>query len=297
MNQTTYTAIQHLHHDQFGYIVTDPTTGRCLGGVGANYYRPWVFPLYTPGGATVIQEFPFDHPFHNGFWVAQGPLFIDGHEVTFWPAPPMRTANEALFTHMGRMETVGNPIITPTTNGIHFTLHVTWRDKTEQPVLDETRTIHLYSVADATICDMISAQTAAYGELRYAATKFGSIGIRVEPRLLPLLGGEILADGGRRGNAEVALDQACQYVAYENSLPNGGRFGVLLASLDEPRPQTGPWFIRDYGLAYYSPTRNREIIVTNKSTWQVGLRVVAYDDALREERAQHWVKLASYAIS
>ena len=80
-------------------------------------------------------------------------------------------------------------------------------------------------------------------------------------------------------------------MAYENSLPSGDRFGVLLTSLDEPRPQTGPWFIRDYGLAYYSPTRNREIMVAVGSTWQVGLRVVSYDGALNEERAQRWLAL------
>ena len=61
-----YVARQHLHHDQFGYLVFEETTGRCLGGFGANYYRAWVYPLCTPRGLTVIQEFPFDHPFHNG---------------------------------------------------------------------------------------------------------------------------------------------------------------------------------------------------------------------------------------
>jgi hypothetical protein len=192
------------------------------------------------------------------------------------------------------METLGKPEIVPyasaNVSGVRFTIKVTWRDKNEQPVVDEIRTIALYSVDDATICDMTSTQTAAYGELRYAATKFGSIGIRVEPRLLPPLGGAVLADGGRRGNADVALDQECQYVAYENKLPSQDRFGVLLTSLDEPRPQTGPWFIRDYGLAYYSPTRNREMTVQANGSWQVGLRVVAYDGALSEERAQRWLK-------
>ncbi|MFN8441413.1 MAG: DUF6807 family protein [Caldilineaceae bacterium] len=289
INQSPYTAIQHLDHDQFGYLVVDSTNKRCLGGIGANYYRSWVFPLYTPNGLTVIQEFPFDHPFHNGFWVAQGPIFLDGREVTFWPAPPMRKANEALFTHMGRMETLGKPTITPHANGVRFEVRLLWRDKDEQPVLDEVRTVDFYSMDDATVCDMTSRQTANYSALRYAATKFGSIGIRVEPRLLPLLGGEVLADGGRRGNADVALDQECRYVAYENSLPTGGRFGVLLTSLDGPRPQLGPWFIRDYGLAYYSPTRNREILVATGESWQVGLRVVAYDGVLSEERAHNWV--------
>ena len=188
MNQPIYTAIQHLDHDQFGYLVSDPVSGRCLGGVGANYYRAWVFPLYTPNGLTVIQEFPFDHPFHNGFWVAQGPIFIDGREVTFWPSPPMRKANEALFSHMGRMETLGKPQIEPIDNGVRFQLKLLWRDKNEQPVLDEVRTIDLYSVEDATICDMRSSKIASYGALDFAQTKFGSIGIRVEPRLLPISG-------------------------------------------------------------------------------------------------------------
>ena len=50
-------------------MVVESSTGRCLGGVGSNAQRSWVFPLYTPGGQTVIQEYAFDHPFHNGFFV------------------------------------------------------------------------------------------------------------------------------------------------------------------------------------------------------------------------------------
>lgn len=289
MNKPNYTAIQHLHHDQFGYLVTDPASGRCLGGVGANHYHPWVFPLYTPSGLTVIQEFPFDHPFHNGFWVAQGPIFLDGREVTFWPAPPMRKANEALFTHMGRMETVGKPEIMPHATGVHFTLHVTWRDKDEQPVLDEVRTINLYSVEDATVCDMRSSKTASYGALDFAQTKFGSIGIRVEPRLLPLFGGVVIADGDRRGSADLLVDQESDFVAYENELPGHGRFGVCMSSLEPDR--RGPWFVRDYGMALYAPTRIKSIHLPKGETWSVALRVVAYDGVLSEERAQRWLNL------
>ncbi|KKL75927.1 hypothetical protein LCGC14_2049980, partial [marine sediment metagenome] len=32
------------------HMVVHRTTGRCLGAVGSNYYRCWVFPLYTPAG-------------------------------------------------------------------------------------------------------------------------------------------------------------------------------------------------------------------------------------------------------
>lgn len=284
--QATYTAIQHLDHDQFGYIVTDPATGRCLGGVGANYYRAWGFPLYTPNGLTVIQEFPFDHPFHNGFWVAQGPIFLEGREVTFWPAPPMRKANEALFTHMGRMETLGKPEITQHHNGVRFTLNLTWRDKDEQPVLDEVRTIDLYAVEDATICDMRSSKSANYGALDFAQTKFGSIGIRVEPRLLPQFGGVVIGDGGRRGSAEQLVDQESDFVAYENELAGRDRFGVFMSSLEPDR--RGPWFVRDYGMALYAPTRKQAIHLPKGESWCVALRVAAYDGQLSNQRSQRW---------
>ena len=36
---------------------------------------------------------------------------------------------------------------------------------------------------------MTSEKIATYGAATYPQTKFGSIGIRVEPRLLPVMGG------------------------------------------------------------------------------------------------------------
>jgi hypothetical protein len=61
------------------------------------------------------------------------------------------------------------------------------------------------------------------------------IGMRVQPQLLPFMGGETL--GGlygvvRRGRAdEVASGQPCDYVAYEADVPGLGRFGVCLLVL------------------------------------------------------------------
>jgi len=83
----SYRATQHLAHDQFGFVVQHEETGRWLGGIGANYYRAWVYPLYTPRGLTVLQEFPFDHPFHlilniavGGNWGGQ-----QGVDPSVWP--------------------------------------------------------------------------------------------------------------------------------------------------------------------------------------------------------------------
>jgi len=290
MENPQYIAKKHLNHDQFGYLIQESGTGRCLGGLGANYYRPWVFPLYTPLGMTVLQEFPCDHPFHNGFFVGQGPIVRGDRDAGFWAAPPFRRPGEPLFTNLGRMDCATAADVTPLVSGVQFELRIVWRDADEEPLLDEIRTIKFYALEDATVCDMVSEKIANYGALTYPKTKFGSIGIRVEPRLLPVAGGVVLADD-RRGSAEVAIDQECRFVAFENRLPAGSHFGVAMMILDDNA--LGPWFIRDYGLAFYNPTRNQSIVTPAGRSWTSGLRVIAYDGALTESRADRWRALGS----
>jgi hypothetical protein len=281
----SYIAKQHLAHDQYGFMVQNSQTGRWLGGLGANYYRPWVYPLYTPRGLTVLQEFPFDHPFHNGLWVAQGPIQFGGQTAHFWPAPPERRPGESLFTHMGRMETLGLPVVESHERGVRFTLQTIWRAGDGTPVLDETRTVNFSALEDATICQVTSIQTASYGALEYEASKFGAICVRVDPRLVPVVGAEVIADGGRRGKAAVALQQPCDYVAYE-SCANGQSFGLMLAVPGE-RPHE--WFIRDYGLATYNPMMETPRQLAQGESFQVSLQVSAYDEPLTDERARRWL--------
>jgi hypothetical protein len=252
--------------------------------VGANYYRAWVFPLYTPRGLTVLQEFPFDHPFHNGLWVAQGPIQLNEQTVHFWPMPPERRPGETLFTHMGRIETLGLPMIQCHEHGVRFTLQAVWRTRDGVPVLDETRLVELYAVEDGTVCDVTTTQTASYGALHYDATKFGAICVRTDPRLTPVVGAEVIADGGRRGKAEVALQKANRYVAYESD--SSGAFGLLLCV---PGQQPHEWFVRDYGLATYNPVLEQPRTVAQGDSLRIQLRAVAYDEPLSEERAQRWI--------
>ena len=270
------------------HIVKDTVTGRYLGGFGSNFYRSWVFPLYTPSGLTVVQEFAYDHPFHNGFFVGQSPVKVGkvGDRVAnFWAAPPRRSNNDAVFVHGGRMDAQGQPSVEVSDGGVRFTLKSIWRDENEQPVLDEVRRVEFRSVEGATLCDMASIKTASYGALEFPQTKFGSIGIRVEPRLLPPLGAIVLADGGRAGSSAL-VDQNRQsgFVAYENDAPSGGRFGVFMTIRDPG--MLGPWFIRDYGMAMYNPTWDKAVSVPEGQAWTVSLRVVAYEGGLTDARIQ-----------
>jgi hypothetical protein len=270
------------------HMVVDDNTNRSLGGVGSNYYRTWVFPLYTPGGMTVLREFPFDHPFHNGFFVGQNPVLVGERKANYWAVPPRRSAEDKVFTHVGRVEADAAPEIEPYENGVRFSLKNIWRDENEEPILDEERSLYLYAVDDATVCDMTSKKIAAYGPTSYPQTKFGSLCIRVEPRLLPPMGGIVIADDNRRGTAEVINEQDSSYVAYENELSGHGRSGVFLSILDEGI--SGPWFIRDYGLATYNPTMKNSISTPEGQDWTISMRVVAYDGELTEDRAKSWIE-------
>ena len=270
------------------HLVVHSETGRCLGGVGANFYRPFVFPFYTPAGHTVVQEFAFDHPFHNGIFVGQGPVQVGEREAGFWASPPRRSFTDKVFEKLGRMDTQ-QTIDIPHAEGVQFVQSVVWRDENENPLIDEIRTVNLYAFDDATVCDMTSEKIAAYGAVTYPQTKFGSIGIRVEPRLLPVIGGLVLADSGRSGSVAVVHEGESDFVAYQNRLTGHGQFGVLMSILDEG--VRGPWFIRDYGMALYNPTWTDPISTPAGECWKISLRVVAYDGELTSARAEKWCQL------
>lgn len=270
------------------HLVVHSDTGRCLGGVGANFYRPFVFPFYTPAGHTVVQEFAFDHPFHNGIFVGQGPVQVGDREAGFWASPPRRSFTDKVFEKLGRMDTQ-KTIDIPQASGVQFVQSVVWRDEHEEPLIDEIRIVHLYALDDATVCDMTSEKIASYGAVTYPQTKFGSIGIRVEPRLLPVMGGIVLGDDGRKGGVEVVHEGESDFVAYQNRLTGHGQFGVLMSILDEG--VRGPWFIRDYGMALYNPTWTGPISTPAGGRWKISLRVIAYDGDLTSARAEKWCQL------
>lgn len=267
------------------HMVYDKVAKRFLGGIGSNYYRTYVFPLYTPSGQTVLQEFAFDHPFHNAFFVGQHPIMKSGQETNFWMAPPRRDYDPN-YRNLGRVDAPATPLKEITETSAKFVLNNVWRDENEQPVLDETREVGFYSIEDAVVCEMSTTKKASYGDLALPQTKFGNIGVRIEPRILPVMGGEILADNGRRGNEDTIMGSDSDYIAYENSKAGPDTFGIFITALT-PKAK-GPWFVRDYGLTTLNLTLKESIQIHKGEEITVALRVIAYDGALTEERAERW---------
>lgn len=300
MNTATTTGLevrQGMSNPQAGYMVLEQGTNRILGGAGHNPHRAWVYPLNTPRGLNVLQEFAFDHPFHNGVFVGQGRVVLDGKITNFWaPAPDWRQPDNPAFKHIGELR-YGEPPqieVLAAARRVRFTYRTTWYDEALQPVLDEVRTIEIGPAVDATLCDVTSRKIASYGPLTFEANKFGTIGVRVQPQLLPPFGGQILAgwDGGlQRGTAdEVVNGKPCDLVAYEAEPPGLWRFGLCLIVLANSAASdlAGPWFVRDYGMAMFNATMQQAIHLPDGASWTTALRVAAYDGQLTYERGRNW---------
>src|SRR5688500_12278347 len=76
--------IRQNNHD-LSNIVRNDETRRTLGSLAISGSRPYVWPLYTPSGISVLDNAPADHPFHNGVFVAQAPAEPSG--ANFWATP------------------------------------------------------------------------------------------------------------------------------------------------------------------------------------------------------------------
>jgi hypothetical protein len=88
-----------------GRLVRNAATGRLLAGVGYNQHRALAFLLCTPRGLNLLQEYAYDHSFHNGMFVGQGMVNLAGGELANFcaPAPDWPDQNDIIYQHLGRL--------------------------------------------------------------------------------------------------------------------------------------------------------------------------------------------------
>jgi hypothetical protein len=281
-----------------GWMAVDAARGRCVAGWGWHWYRPWLYPLYTPGGRQVLEAFPFDHPFHNGCFVGLHPVVHMGRHHNFWGTPPMRQPSDPLTEDLGRVSNASEPLLSARGGReLQAELDLHWLGCDGTLLLREHRSIHIESDHLENRVHL-RCEWKALVTLSIPATKFAGIGVRLDPALTPACGARYAAVGRRGGLnqssvpqshsgntwAEAAVSaQDCsledihgrehEAVRVESAANPDAGWGLLMHTA---RPGA-PWFVRSYGLALHNPLAEQglELVAGESMRWSLGL--VAYD--------------------
>ena len=169
-------------------------------------------------------------------------------------------------------------------------------------MFDEVRTIDLYEGEDAIFCDIHSNRIANYAPLRFPRCKHGTIGVRLNPQLLNLFGGDFTrwSDGPRGGFRSGPFSDRYQTAdfLFAEANPKGalGRYGIGFAPLAaglqdwfDPWYKEAAWSVRNHGVVLLNPrVTNDDLELEVGESWSMGLRVVAYDGKVSEKRLRAW---------
>ncbi len=255
--------------DHINFLAGKELVGRYH--TGPKVAKPYFWPLNGPNGKPVTRAWPMekakqgestDHPHQKSAWFCHGDVIPEGVEVKarirgiagvdFWSEAP------------GHGKIVCTKVDSPRTEGNHgqVTTHNEWRTSDDIKILDETRTIHLYTFGPARLLvfdiDLKAAVPVTFGD-----TKEGSMGVRVSDEITEE---RTVREGkkarrvkgaGKLENAEGQVGEKMVWGRHSKwcdySGPIGGRT-VGIAILDDPtNPSPASWHSRGYGLMAANP--------------------------------------------
>ena len=248
------------------------------------HHRPYLFPVYTPGGFAVTSECPADHPHHNAFWIASD------HVDCGMPAAAGRKeqytynfyVNE---TFQGRApgrilqtraegEPVGN-------DGFRITQQMEWRGPIEWAAPEgriaarEQRVITLQQTGDAYVFDVASTLAAADWDLSLGPTRHAYFNLRVAESIAVTSGGQVIDDRGHSGGEQVS-GAGARWVHYAG--PVGGGHWAGMALFPDPRDHGDPWwFVSDWGVITVGPFRLEQRHVKQGESMTLRYRVIGHD--------------------
>ena len=215
---------------------------------GAEYARPFCFPLRGPGSVAVTRAYPMipdvpgesrDHPHHRSLWSAYGEV----NGVDDWS----EEAGHGYIRHQSFSQRDQGPVF----GG--FVATAVWTAADGSPLLDEVREIRAYNVGpEYRLLDYTLTLTASYGPVTYGDTKeAGLLALRVATTMDGDKGGVITNSEGGRTEAE-CWGRPARWLDYSGPV-EGEALGVTL--LDHPENPGHPcrWHARDYGLVGANP--------------------------------------------
>ncbi len=250
---------------------------RLLAGYNCNDLRAYLFPLYTPNGALVLQEAPPDHPHHQGLWAG---LEVDGHDL--WNAGSFGKTR-----HQQRSVQPINEINTAVTEaGVVLTHDLRWSTAVAEVLLHERRVVRIAAQPDFTLVQWRSTFSQPDKTSTLGQTKEAGIAIRVPPHWETAFGGTIRNAQGEIGEVNT-FDRLSPWVNVEGAVVGQTKAGVVLAT--DADSELCPWFTRDYGIHVYNPTRHRSITLAPGETHTWSVKLLAYDGMQSIEQINAWV--------
>lgn len=236
-----------------------------LGAYSGNPLRSYVFPLYTPRGALVLQESPPDHLHHQGLFAG---LNVDGNDI--WNAGSGDVPRHRQIA-VPTIREIAPKIVA---GGVLIEHDVHWTTVDDEEVLLEQRKVTIGEFEDATYVIWRSSFRPTSRPVELRQTKEAGIGVRVPPHWETVFGGQIRNAEGRIGEAE-CFDRESAWLNVQGPVYNGSSAGVAFAPA--PGSETCPWFARDYGLHVYNPLRHHPISLAVGETCSWEVRLIAYD--------------------
>lgn len=261
-----YSVVENLGRH---WVLRDKTP---VGAIGVSGIRTYTYPLFTPSGVIVLQEYPPDHAHHQGIMVGQD--FMNGHN--FWAMG--HTRYPLNFQRQEKIEIKADDA------GVTILQRLRWVTKDGEAMINEERRSRFEAWDGFHFVDVTTTWIAAYSDVAIGQTKEGGLGMRVHPQLETFWGGRIRSSTGKFDEKDV-FDTFADWIEVNGTI--GGRdAGIVM--MPHPLQKQIPWFVRDYGFHSYGPFRHATGRIPFGSSYTLRVGFAAYDgksDGTQGDRA------------
>jgi hypothetical protein len=222
--------------------------------------KPYFWPVNAPNGVPVTRDWPMeppkpgeskDHVHQKSMWFCHGDVIPEGIElkqkikgvegVDFW--------SEAKGHGVIVCTKIGEPKVEKDHGQITTTNE--WRTADAQKVLDETRTIHLYKMGDATLLVFDVDLHASAVPITFGDTKEGSLGVRIRDSIREQNGKGKLTNAEGKETEKNCWGRVSAWCDYSG--PVEGKTAGIAIFADPANPYSSCWHSRAYGLTAANP--------------------------------------------
>lgn len=262
--------------------------GRPILAVTAGEFRPYLHPVWSPGGHVVTAERPPDHPHHCGIWCAAdhvalamaGPDRVERYDYNFYVDAIFQGRAPGRITSTSVRLAAQAEAVAVLDQRLAWTGPSEWGAATGRPVLTERRTTTVTLGPEATTIDIVSQIACASDRpVTIGPTRHAYFNARLADGITLMDGAGPVDDRGNRGAANLAPD--ARWVDFRGAVAGGGVAGIAVRPQD---PDGAGWFVADWGVVTVGPVKARPVALEPGETARFGCRFLVHDGAADIER-------------